>query len=103
MDTKEHNYGTVTEAIKAFRDEGYNLDFNLAENCIICANGKFEAEEFEITKVFRYEGDSDPADESVVYAIESNNGTKGILVTAYGAYADSMSQKMINKLSMRDR
>lgn len=97
----EHNYATVVEAINALRKEGYNLDFNLEENCIVCANGKFEADDFEIMKVYRYEGDSDPADEAVVYAIQSNKGDKGILVTAYGAYEDSnMNRYLLKKLSM---
>lgn len=94
-----YNYGTVTEAINSFRDQGFTIDFNLDENCLSCANGKFEAEEFEIVSVYRYEGNSDPADESVVYAIESNNGTKGILVMGYGASADSASTRILTKLS----
>jgi hypothetical protein len=41
---------------------------------------------------------TDPADNSVVYAIESDNGTKGVLVNAYGVYADTLSADMITKL-----
>jgi hypothetical protein len=96
-----YDYGTVTEAINAFRKKGFNLDFNLEENCLSCANGKFDAEEFEISEVFRYEGNTDPADEAVVYAIESNNGHKGILVTGYGTSSDPVSDRILAKLSMR--
>ncbi len=96
--TPQYNYGTITEAIQAFRDEGYVIDFNLDKNCIICKEGKFEATEFEIKKVFRYEGNSDPADESAVYAIESNTGLKGILVSAYGVAADSYTSEILSKL-----
>lgn len=96
---KEHFYGTVTEAIQSFRDKGYNLDFNLDENCIICAQGKFENEDFEIDAFYRYEGDSDPADAAMVYAISSNKGHKGILVTGYGISDDAKSEMLIKKLS----
>jgi hypothetical protein len=98
---RNNHYGTVTDAIKAFKEEGYNLDFNLAENCIVCNSEKFLPEDFEIVDVYRYEGNSDPADEAVVYAIESNSGLKGILVAGYGASSDTMSTSMLEKLKMK--
>lgn len=97
---KEHFYGTVTEAINSFREKGYNLDFNLDENCIYCAGSKFGEEQFEIDAYYRYEGDSDPADSAMVYAISSSEGHKGILVTGYGVTDDSARVDfLIKKLS----
>jgi len=98
---QEHFYGTVTEAINEFRNQGFTLDFNLEENCLSCANGKFESEDFEIVAFYRYEGDSDPADSAVVYAIESKGGHKGILVTGYGIYTNAISDRMLKKLSFK--
>jgi hypothetical protein len=97
----EYDYGTVTEAINAFRADGFELDFNLEENHLSCSQGKFKPEELEIVKVFRYEGDSDPGDEAVVYAIESKQGLKGILVAGFGASSDAESAKTLAKLKMR--
>ena len=97
---RNNHYGTVTDAIKAFREQGFNLDFNLAENCIVCNSEKFVPEDFEIVDVYRYEGNSDPADEAVVYALESKSGLKGILVAGYGASSDSMSTSILEKLKM---
>jgi hypothetical protein len=96
-----YDYGTITEAVDDFKSQGFVTDFNLEENCISCEHGKFEADEFEIVKVYRYEGNSDPADEAVVYAIESKTGIKGILVTGFGASSDSASTNILNKLSFR--
>jgi hypothetical protein len=95
------HYGTVTEAISALKKQGFIIDFNLEENCLICGIDKFEADDFEIVDVYRYEGNSDPADESAVYAIESKSGQKGILVTSYGAYSDKVSSKILQKLQHR--
>jgi hypothetical protein len=36
----------------------------------------------------RFEGASDPADNTILYVIETNDGIKGTLVDAYGSYAD---------------
>ena len=93
-------YDTVSQAVNELRKRGYTLDFNLQENCIICNQQKFNPEDFIIVEVYRYEGDSDPADEAVVYAIESKNGLKGVLVNGYGISAETLSLDMAKKLSM---
>lgn len=97
----QSHYGTVTEALNAFKKQGFTLDFNLEENCIACGVEKFGADDFEIVDVYRYEGNTDPADEATVYAIRSKSGLKGVLVTGYGAYGDSMSADILKKLSYR--
>ena len=98
---RQLHYATVSEAIEKLRNQGYTTDFNLQENCIVCHHGKFEPTDFEIVDVYRYEGNTDPADEATVYAIESKTGLKGVLVTGYGASVDSMSAAMLSKLSRR--
>lgn len=92
------NYDTVTEAISGLRHRGYSTDFNLEENCIICNSAKFNPADFEIVEVHRFEGNTDPADEAVVYAIESVTGMKGVLVSGYGISAEGMSAEMAKKL-----
>ncbi len=52
-----------------------------------------------IDEVHRFEGDTDPADEAIVYAISSTKHTiKGVLVNAYGMYSDSFSNELMAKL-----
>jgi len=100
MDNTFH-YATVSEAIDALRSKGFTEDFNLEENCIVCKPGKFSHEEFEITEVYRYEGNSDPADEATVYGIISSSGIKGVLVTGYGISTDTLSAAILKKLTFR--
>ena len=98
----EHiNYDTVTEAVNGLKQRGFTLDFNLLENCLVCGDDKYDVDKFEIIEVYRFEGNSDPADEAVVYAIQSNNGKKGILVNGYGISADSLSAEMAGKLNIQ--
>jgi hypothetical protein len=98
-----YQYDTVTEAVNGLKRRGFNLDFNLNFNCLVCGENSvtLPPEEFEITEVHRFEGDSDPADEAVVFAIESMHGLKGVLVNGYGVSADKMSNEMIQKLSIK--
>lgn len=77
------------------------MDFNLEKNCISCPPHRFNHDEFEIVDIYYYEGNSDPADEATVYAIESKTGVKGILVTGQGVNADKVTTEMLKKLTVR--
>ena len=97
------NYDTVSTALNSLKERGYTTDFNIAFDKIICkeTTACLNPGEFEITEVYRFEGESNPSDEAVVYAVESKDEKmKGTLVNAYGTYADAMSDEMIKKLSM---
>jgi hypothetical protein len=95
-----YTYDTVTEAIKGLKDRGFTVDFNLLENCLVCNDTRFDVNDFEIAELYRFEGDSDPSDEAVVYAIQSVNGMKGVLVNGYGISADALSSEMAKKLNI---
>ncbi|HYM94862.1 MAG TPA: hypothetical protein VET23_12030 [Chitinophagaceae bacterium] len=95
-----YTYDTVTEAVSGLKQRGFTMDFNLQENCIVCHEDKFNPEDFEIVEVYRFEGNSDPADEAVVYGIQSNNDLKGVLVSGYGPSADTMNEAMVKKLNI---
>jgi hypothetical protein len=97
-----YTYDTVTEALGDLKRRGYTIDFNLAFDRIVCHETpvSLSPDEFEIVEVHRYEGNSDPGDEEVVYAIESKHGHKGILVDAFGLYADEVSSEMLEKLKI---
>ncbi len=93
-------YDTMTAAVNGLKARGYVLDFNLSENCLVCQGAKFGLEDFQIVEVYRFEGNTDPADESAVYAVEGNRGHKGILVTGYGISAEGISAEMARKLTV---
>lgn len=97
------SYDTVTDALKDLKLRGYSIDFNIAFDKIICSKNEttLNPHEFEIVEVYRFEGDTNPDDEDVVYAIESRDGKiKGSITSAFGTYAESISTEMIKKLSM---
>ncbi|HEX2684255.1 MAG TPA: phosphoribosylpyrophosphate synthetase [Ferruginibacter sp.] len=97
------SYDTVVAAVEGLKAKGYTTNFNIAFDKIMCSetNACLNPDEFEIVKVFRFEGNSDPDDQDVVYAVESIDGKmKGVITSAYGLYADSASTDMIRKLSI---
>ena len=62
----------------------------------------FRPEELTIVEHHRFEGASDPDDLSIVYGIESQDGTRGVLVDAYGIYANPELSGFLKKVKMRE-
>ncbi|MDP9047373.1 MAG: phosphoribosylpyrophosphate synthetase [Bacteroidota bacterium] len=92
---------TVTEVINHLRKEGYTVDFNLKGNALACSGTDLQIhpDDFVIDKNYRFEGESDPADEAVVYAISSEKyNLKGVLVNGYGTSSDPLTDDMIKAL-----
>lgn len=100
------SYDTVVGALNGLKARGYATNFNIAFDKLMCSEDKtcLNPNEFEIVEVYRFEGNSNPADEDVVYAVESITGNiKGVITSAYGLYADTASAEMISKLSMHHK
>lgn len=95
---KQAHYATVSEAVELLRNQGFTTDFKVEVNLLTCPAASFTADEFDIVDVYRYEGDSDPADEAIVYGIQARSGLKGILIMGYGAADDPISDQILVKL-----
>jgi hypothetical protein len=99
-----YNYETVSEAINDLIKRGYTHDFNvhLEKECLVCNNTmtQLSPDDFEIDETYRFEGNTDPGDEMILYAISSTkHKIKGTLVNAYGLYSDSVNNKIVERLT----
>lgn len=97
----EENYGTLSETINGLVKLGYNHDFNIQEECIVCrqTNSTLSPKDFKIDKTYRFEGASDPDYQSILYAISSDKfSLKGLLVNGYGISSEESTSKLIEKL-----
>jgi hypothetical protein len=85
-----HLYKTMAEAVDGLRRRGFTAEFAVQKDTGEVAVGgqTLKGDELTIVEHHRFEGTSDPDDSSVVYALEAPNGLKGVLVDAYGAYAN---------------
>ena len=81
---------TLTGALDDLARRGFRARFAAVADGLRAIEGgrTFKADELTIRGYYRFEGVSDPDDMSIVYAIESRDGTRGTLVDAFGAYAD---------------
>lgn len=101
---KQKSYDTVSEAMADLKKLGYTIDFSILteKECLICHQTAItlSPDDFEIDNFYRFEGNSDPGDGMIVYAISSKiKSLKGIVVNAYGIYADNASSAIVKKLN----
>lgn len=70
--------------------DGYTEDFKIEDDQMMGLHNekKYRPSDILVANFFRFEGASDPADNAILYAIETADGTKGLLTDAYGPYAD---------------
>jgi hypothetical protein len=55
-----------------------------------------------VDKFYRFEGESNPSDSAILYAVSSNkHQLKGILVNGYGIYSEPITDEMLQKLDIR--
>ncbi len=97
----KESYGTLSETINGLKKEGYTIDFNINRDFVVCnkPNMTLFPDEFEIDKVYRFEGESNPDDQAILYAISSPKfNVKGVLVNGYGISAVEISDALISKL-----
>ncbi len=87
----------LTEKLAELEAQGYQADFKLEDGKLAVVDGdqSFSADELTIKEDFRFEGESNPDDLSILYAIEAQDGIKGTVVHAYGPDAnDALSEFM---------
>jgi hypothetical protein len=95
-------YETVSAAVNALQARGYTFNFNLRNDCLLCAENELllYPADFHIDEMYRFEGDTDPADAAVVYAISApNHDVKGVLVDGYGPSASAVAPEILAKLN----
>lgn len=97
------SYSTLSEAINGLKKRGYTEDFNLQPDCVHCQNLnlRWQPEKFTVDEYHRFEGMSNPDDNSILFAISSDDGVKGTLVDAYGMYAANLNDAMVRKLTVK--
>lgn len=94
------NYESLTDALNDLKKRGYEADFATQTVCLYCGDLdiRLDPEDFHVDEVYRFEGNSNPDDNSILYVISSSTGIKGTLVDSYGAYSDSLNFEMAKKL-----
>jgi hypothetical protein len=81
---------TASSVINKMVKQGYTEGFR-AEKPGLFAPSKYkhyQPSEVTVVNFYRFEGDSDPADNAILYVIETTDGLKGTVMDVYGAEGD---------------
>jgi hypothetical protein len=92
---------TLTAILVQLKKEGYTENFNLQDRYLTGQRSaiRLSPHEFTVDKQYRFEGESDPDEEALVYAISSPKfNLKGTLVNGYGIYGDAASDELTQAL-----
>jgi hypothetical protein len=101
MATKEkEEMKTLVSCMNSLHAKGYRENFVMEEKGLKSMESEkiYQPEDIRITDFYRFEGESDPGDNSILYAIETSDGVKGTLTDAYGPYADARTNKFIGQV-----
>ena len=95
-------YNNLVEATNDLMKRGYTENLSLEGDTIDDKEKhiKMTADDFVIDEFYRFEGQTNPSDMSIVYAVTSNKyNLKGVLINAFGTYANTSSSAIEAKLN----
>jgi hypothetical protein len=99
MNHPDNQYTTLSAAVTALKNLGYIDELTLTEDGLFNNALPLDPSRCKIDSFHRFEGPSDPADQSIVYAVSCDEPcVKGLLVGAYGANAQDFIHRMVQPL-----
>jgi hypothetical protein len=99
-----NQFETLTEALDALKKRGFSDSFVVRQNGIHSqeTGESIRPEDVTIVEHHRFEGETDPSDMSVVYAVQCADGKRGTIIDAYGTYSNSLLSDFLTKVKMRE-
>ena len=96
---------SLASCLNRMINEGYTEDFKVTEQGLeaLQKNNNYTSEEIQVINFYRFEEESDPADNAILYIIETADGTKGTLIDAYGTYNDSKVTRFMRDIETRKK
>lgn len=79
---------TMSQVMSKLAQRGISQEFRMNENCEMKYNDgerNYKPEDLKILRSYRFEGDSNPDDNAVLYVAQDTDGNKGIIIDSYGA------------------
>lgn len=97
---EKENMSTMTSILSVLEGTGYTAQFKATESGITSLTTKksYQPQDVSINHFYRFEGESNPDDSSIIYAIETKSGEKGTLIDSYGMYNDPLVTSFIDKV-----
>ena len=88
MENTNENMKTLSQVMAILAQRGVSKEFRMNEkNEMKLDNGDktYNSEDLEIAKTYRFEGDSNPDDNAVLYLLQDKDGELATILDSYGA------------------
>ena len=97
---EKENMSTMISILEVLEGTGYTTQFKATPKGLVSmvTRKTYHPDDIEINHFYRFEGESNPDDSSIIYAIETKDGEKGTLIDSYGAYTDPEIANFIKKV-----
>lgn len=91
---------TLSACMNRLKEDGFTEEYVVKANLLrsLHSGEGYTSDHVKILNYYRFEGESDPSDSSILYALETKDGKKGLLIDAYGVYADPDKGKFISQV-----
>ncbi|SMO31952.1 hypothetical protein [Solitalea koreensis] len=102
-----NDMSSLVSVMEKLRMKKYDNEFMMTADGFKClANNEiYKPEDLIIIRTYRFEGDNDPSDSSILYLIKTSNELIGYTLDSYGPqsnYEDSSFDDFIKKVPMKD-
>ena len=99
-----HDYDSIIEAQAGVRKAGYTEEFLWKDGEMLSEDSstQYDAEDLTVIEHYRFEGASNPDDMSIFMVLESRDGRKGYVISAYGTYADEKLVNFLEQVPVRE-
>ena len=108
MISQPNDLTTLSSVLEKLRIRKQDTEFKFDTKQKAFGSGSkfYRPDELVIIKTYRFEGASDPGDNSILYLIEGNDGTVGYSMDAYGVYSNNEGEgydDFIRKIPVQER
>lgn len=87
-------FRTLSKAVDHYREAGYTFPF------VFTGGRPTSPEPWAIVEIHRFEGDTDPADNAVLFVLKHRNGKdKGLIINAYGSSSDKKTDYFLTRVA----
>ena len=97
---------TLSGVLEKLKKKKKDNEFLITPQGFTSTNNKFyQPEDLKIIRTYRFEGESNPGDNAIIYVIEANDGLIGYSLDAYGAYSDHEAEydDFIRKIPVEEK
>jgi hypothetical protein len=91
---------TLVACMQHAEELGFTTQFKATPDGLLSLSTQhiFQPAQLKVIHFYRFEGESNPSDSAIVYAIDAD-GEKGTLVDGYGTASDSLVSDLMAKVT----